>query len=84
DDLWKESKKKRDLLNSDNDNYSILNSFGKNYFGSYLVRKANKYPQIYDIDEAIFDIQYSEFLKIFMQIKQPLSLTDFKSDNLYS
>lgn len=83
DDWWKKSKKNRDDLYT-KDNYRIINSFGKNYFGSYLIKKAEKNKDILDGDEQYLEIQYNEFLKEFGDSDSNLSASDFKKDELFS
>ena len=83
DDWWKKSKKNRDDLYI-KDNYKIINSFGKNYFGSYLIKKAEKNEDILDGDEQYLEIQYNEFLKEFGDSDSNLSASDFKKDELFN
>ena len=83
DEWWKKSKNNRDVLYTKN-NYKIINSFGKNYFGSYLIKKAKRNRDILDGDEQYLEIQYNEFLKEFGDNDGDLSSSDFKKDELFN
>lgn len=79
---WKKSKQQRDLTYN-NENNSYINSYGKNYFGSYLIDKSEKNKDIYNCDEQIFEIQYDDFIQEFNKLKDKIQASDFKKDDLF-
>ena len=80
---WQKSKKNRDLLYK-KENYKIINSYGKNYFGSYIINKYFPDNNSYDYNDDYYEIQYSEFVKKFGDKDISLSLSDFKKDDLFN
>ena len=79
DNWWKENKKFRDELNQ-GDNNKIISSYGKNYFGSYLINESEK--NNFDLGEDSLEIKYNKFFKLFEK-KGKLSASDFKKDKLF-
>lgn len=82
DSWWQSSKKTRESMYKTN-NHKILNSYGKNYFGSYLISRMSTDYQNYGYDDNYFDIQYFEFVKKICDTDKILSLSDFKKDDLF-
>lgn len=79
DEWWTENKKFRDELNQ-GDNNKIISSYGKNYFGSYLINEFEK--NNFDLGEDSLEIKYNKFFKLF-ENKNKLSASDFKKDELF-
>ena len=81
DSWWRRTKKARDDK-SQSANQLILNSYGKNYFGSYILDNLNNKLDLANDDDDSILIQYIEFIKEF-SMNEKLSLKDFKTDDLY-
>lgn len=81
DEWWKKSKKNRDQLYIEKKE-KLINSFGKNYFESFLIYKCKKDRDIFDFDDEYFDIYYNEFLNLFDSYSD-FSAKEFKSDKLF-
>lgn len=75
---WAESKKTRDDLYNNDENEVILNAYGKNYFGSYII-----YNKFFDEEIPDFMVLFNKFITDFKNIRSTLSLNDFKRDDLY-
>lgn len=80
---WKDTKKERDALYKE-DKQIVLNSYGKNYFGSYMIYKSEFQKDLFDNIEECFDLQYRDFINDFSNTLQHLSLSDFKTDLLFN
>ena len=80
---WKDTKKERDTLYKE-DKQIVLNSYGKNYFGSYMIYKSEFQKDLFENIEECFDLQYRDFINEFSNSSQNLSLSDFKTDSLFN
>lgn len=75
---WKNSRKDR-INTYVEENDLIINSYGKNYFGSYLI-----YNRITSLDEEYINVLLNKFIREIKALKNDLSLGDFKSDTLFN
>lgn len=75
---WKTIRKMEGFLNDDNPQNDQYYKYGKNYFGSYVLKRKPT-----EIDDENFYNLFNLFVKEFQSIQDEVSLEDFKSDTLF-
>lgn len=78
DKWWKSTRNPEAFLNDENISNDEYFKYGKNYFGSYLLRRLES-----EIDEENFYNLFNLFVKEFHSIKNNVGIEDFKNDELF-
>ena len=72
---WRNSKEKRNILYN---KYNIINSYGKNYFLSYVINE-----KVEELDDEYIYVLYGNFVQSLESIDKNLKVESFKNDELF-